>query len=130
MKKKVFFSFLTALIPFFYPVSAYAQIGAPEEWGGECVSDGVATIQGFECLFVNIVRILTPIFGLALFIMLAVGAFQMITSGGDPKQAQKARQTLTYAIFGIVAFVGVWFILILIRTITGVDVTKFEIPGP
>lgn len=122
-------SFLVKIISLFlFPSFAYAQ--EPEEWTGNCVSDGVATIQGFECLFANIVRILTPIFGIALFIMLVIGSFQMITSGGDPKQAQKARQTITYAVFGIVAFVGIWFILTLIKTITGVDVTIFEIPGP
>lgn len=96
-----------------------------------CVStDDVAYIQGFECLFVNVVRILTPIVGIALFIMLIVGSFQLLTSGGDPKQIQKAQKTLTSAIIGIVVFFGVWFILTLIHYITGVEVTKFIIPGP
>lgn len=90
----------------------------------------VATIQGFECLFKNIVRILTPIAGLAVFIMFILGAFQMITAGGEAKQLQKARKTLTAAVLGLVVFVGIWFILKLIQAITGVDVTKFEIPGP
>jgi len=107
----------------------YAQ--TPEPWPSpRCVQDGVATIQGFECLFTNIVRILTPIAGLAVFIMFIAGAFQMITAGGEAKQLQKARKTLTAAVLGLVVFVGIWFILKLIQAITGVDVTKFEIPGP
>ncbi len=89
---------------------------------------GVATIQGLECIFINLVRVLTPIAGLAVFIMFIVGSFQFITAGGEAKSIQKARKTLTAAIFGLVAFVGIWFILLLIKEITGVDVTKFEMP--
>lgn len=114
------------------PLPVYAQV--PESWNERCVvtENGVevATIQGFECIFKNIVRILTPIAGLAVFITFVAGAFQMITAGGEAKQIQKARKTLTFAILGLVIFVGIWFILNLIKTITGVDVTKFEIPGP
>jgi hypothetical protein len=65
-----------------------------------------------------------------MFIMLIIGSFQLLTSGGDAKATQKAKATLTYAIAGIVLFLGIWFILRLIQTITGVDVTKFEIPEP
>ena len=126
----------------FSPSPALAQESFPQPWAtiepGRCVQElnvggqmiEVATIQGFECLFINIVRILVPIAGLALFIMLIVGSFQLLTSGGDAKAVQKARATLTYAILGLVLFLGIWFILRLIQTITGVDVTKFEIPGP
>jgi len=115
-----------------------AQESFPQPWGDiskNCLgqipgTEDVATIQGFECLFINIVRILTPIAGLAMFVMLIVGSFQLLTAGGDAKAMQKARSTLTYAIGGLVVFLGIWFILKLIQTITGVDVTKFEIPGP
>lgn len=129
MKKAfLYFGFLAS------PV--YAQF--PEPWQqiapDRCVKTvngvEVATIQGLECLFANVVRVLTPIAGLALFIMLVVGAFQFMTSGGDPKQVQKASHTLTYAIAGIVLFFGIWLILKLIQTITGVDVSVFNIPGP
>jgi len=90
----------------------------------------VATIQGLECVFINILRILTPLVGLIMFVMLIVGSFQFLTAGGDPKQAQRARATLTYAIAGLVLFLGIWFILLFIKAVTGVDVTKFVIPGP
>jgi len=130
MKKK--FSFLVLFLStIYYLLSttsvAYAQ--EPETWGGNCVTEGdVATIQGLECLFVNIVRILIPLAGLALFIMLIIGSFQMLTAGGEAKEIQKARKTLTSAIFGFVLFLGIWFILRLIQQITGVNVLKFEIP--
>jgi len=140
MKKVVFglLIFLSATYLVFIPTTTYAQ--TPEAWSGDCIVKvtpapsgpefEVATIQGFECLFKNIVRILTPIAGLAVFITFIAGAFQMITAGGEAKQIQKARKTLTAAVLGLVVFVGIWFILLLIKAITGVDVTKFEIPGP
>lgn len=119
------------LISTLSPQVAYAQ-NLPQPWkkiSGRCAIDGVATLQGFECIFTNIVRVLVPLAGLALFIMLVVGSFQLITAGGDAKQVQKARATLTSAIAGFAAFFGIWFILLLIRAITGVDVTQFVIPG-
>ena len=109
----------------------------PDDWSNliagqpnRCATpDGVATIQGFECIFINVVRVLVPLVGLAFFIMLITGAFQFITAGGEAKALQKARGTLTFAFFGLIAFFGIWFILQLIKTITGVDVTKFIIPS-
>lgn len=104
----------------------------PTNWTSTCVTNvngvEVATIQGFECLFANLVRIITPLAGLVVFIMIIVGAFQLITAGGEQKQLQKARSTLTAAIAGLFTLVLVWFILLLIKQVTGVDVTKFEIP--
>lgn len=109
----------------------------PQDWSDRCktivnvngVEVEVATIQGFECVFINVVRVLVPLVGLAFFIMLITGAFQFITAGGETKALQKARGTLTFAFFGLIAFFGIWFILQLIKTITGVDVTQFIIPS-
>ncbi len=103
----------------------------PKDWiSPRCVTaDGVATIQGLECVFTNIVRVLVPLIGLAFFIMLIVGAFQFMTAGGEAKAIEKARATITSALFGLILFFGIWFILLLIKTITGVDVTQFVIPS-
>lgn len=128
--KKIAILLYYYIVALFFPSPVYAQM--PEDWKGRCVSTtdpDVATIQGLECLFVNIVRVLTPIAGLLLFIMLIIGSFKYLTSGGDPKKTQSAQQTFTWAIAGIVIFFGIWFVLQLIKTITGVDVTIFEIPG-
>lgn len=76
----------------------------------------------------NIIELLAPAAAVAFLIMLIVGGFQFVTSGGDPKAAGAARTTLTYAVIGIVLVVAVWLILLLIGTITGVNVTNVEIP--
>jgi hypothetical protein len=61
--------------------------------------------------------------------MLIVGGFQYLTAGGDAKKTQAASNTLTYAIFGLVAVIAAWFILLFIEKFTGVKVTEFNIPG-
>ncbi len=123
----IFVSFIAYLLS---PVAALAQVPEPwEDISPLCAIGDVATIQGFECIFTNITRILVPLAGLLLFVMLVVGSFQLITAGGEAKALQKARGTFTFAIVGLVAFLGIWLILLLIKAITGVDVTKFVIPN-
>ena len=59
--------------------------------------------------------------------MLILGGWQYITSGGEKQAAQKARNTLTYAILGLVLLIGSWFILRFIKLFTGVEVTNFVV---
>ena len=109
-----------------YPTCQASQTSA---WDSACVTDGVATLQGFGCIFQNILRLIVPLLGLALFVLLLAGGFQYMTAGGDPKQTQKAAGTLTSAIIGIVVVVGVWFIFQILKALTGLDLLQFAIPG-
>ncbi|MCG2692005.1 pilin [Microgenomates group bacterium] len=88
----------------------------------------VANLQGFECIFKNILLIIIPLAGLAAFITLIIGGFQYLTSAGDPKQLQKATGTITAAVIGIAVILGIWFIFKLLFVITGLDLLQFEIP--
>jgi len=97
--------------------------GCYEEVGGE----KVATLKGFECIFANILNVVVRLAGIALFVMLLIGSIKLMTAGGDAKKAQSAQQTLTYAIIGLITIIGTWFIFLLIKTFTGVDVLKFTI---
>jgi len=90
----------------------------------------VAKIQGFECIVQIVLNLAVRIAGIALFIMLIIGGFKYLTSGGDPKAAESARHTITYAIFGLALLLGGWLILLFIKEFTGVDVTQFIIPKP
>jgi len=87
-----------------------------------------ATLQGIECIFANIMSIIVPLAGLASFVTLIIGGFQYLTSGGDPKQTQKASSIITGAIIGLAATMGIWFIFRLLQTITGTDFLQFRIP--
>ncbi len=122
-------NYLKKRIVFWGPVFA----ADPVFWSGDCVSatdPTVATLQGFQCLFINILRIATTIAGLAFGAMLIVGGFKLIFAGGEQKGLQSAKNTLTTAIIGLVLTIAGWFILILIKEFTGANVTEFKIPGP
>lgn len=117
------------LFSLLFPTATFAQ--TTREWTGRCVVQGdVATIQGLECLFYNLLQVITSIAGIAFFIMFIIGGFQYLTSGGDQKKTAQASSTLTLTVMGLVGTIGAYFILKLIETFTGVRVTEFIIPGP
>ncbi len=123
-------SVLTSILATAYialPRAAYAQGNA---WSSRCVQDGdVATIQGLECLFSNVLQIIVSVAGIVFFIMFIVGGFKYITSFGDQKAMAQSNTTLTNAILAIVGLIGSFVALRLIGTITGLNVTNFLIPG-
>lgn len=86
-------------------------------------------IQGLECLFQAILNNIVAFAGVAVLVMFIIGGFKYLTSGGDPKATESARNTITYAIAGLALLLGAWFILLFIKEFTGIDVTIFEIPG-
>lgn len=67
--------------------------------GGGSGSDGTTEVQG---LAESIISILSWIVGIVSVIMIIIGGFQFITSGGDAQKAAKGRQTILYAIVGLV----------------------------
>ncbi len=79
----------------------------------------------------SLLDILCPavrIFNIALFsagavfvAMIMIGAYKYATSLGDPKAAQGANLTMTYAVLGLVAVLGVFTILYLVLNILGID---------
>ncbi|OGL52312.1 hypothetical protein A3K55_01550 [Candidatus Shapirobacteria bacterium RBG_13_44_7] len=102
---------------------------AQSQWSDRCATDGVATIQGFECLFANILRVVTIIAGLIFLFMFISGGFQYLLSGNDPKKVGSASSTLTLAFVGLIGIIASWLILQFIENFTGVNVTDFVIPG-
>jgi len=91
----------------------------------------VAYLSGFNVIFENVLNIVVALSGLAVFIMLVAGGIKYLTSGGDQKKAMQAKQTLTWAIVGLIALVGSWFILRFVSEFTGIEkILQFEIPKP
>jgi len=93
-------------------------------------SDQIATISNLSCVFGNLVSYALGFAGIVLFILLLIGGFRFITSGGDPKAIEGARKTLTSAIIGLILILVSYLIFILISNITGVNVTNFRIVLP
>jgi hypothetical protein len=96
-------------------------------WSGTCVQGDVATIKGFECLFKNLLQVIGWAAGIVFFIMFIVGGFKYLTAAGDPKKAAAATSTLTFSIAGLIGVIVSWLIILLIKKLTGVNITNFTI---
>ncbi len=92
------------------------------------VVEDVPTIYGFEAIVANILNIIISLAGVVLLLMLIMGGFGYITSGGDKEKAAKAKNTLTYAILGLLVILGAWLIIRLIEEFTGLNLHIFQIP--
>lgn len=89
-----------------------------------------AKLYDLEAVFGNIVSVLISAAGIALFIMLLVGGFKYMSAGSDPKAAEAAKKTLTYAIAGLVLIALSYLIITFIETFTGVSVSDFRVYQP
>jgi hypothetical protein len=94
------------------------------------VSDTPATLGDLEVLFGNVVKVILGFAGIVFFILLLSSGLKFMTSGGDPKAVEGAKKTLTYAIGGLIAIILAYLILVLIKQLTGVDVTTFKVVQP
>jgi hypothetical protein len=89
--------------------------------------DDVATIGHLEGIVKNLLGYILGFAGIVLFILLLVGGFKFITSGGDPKAVEGAKKTITSAIAGLAVILVSYLIIVLISNITGVDLTNFNL---
>jgi hypothetical protein len=125
----IFFFLLFTVNGLRFTVPAFAQTA----WTGRCVDKAnpdVATIQGLECLFTNVLSVIVTIAGLVFLVMFISGGFNYVLSNGDQKKAAGAASTLTSAIIGLVGVIASWLILRLIQKFTGIStLTIFHIPG-
>ena len=103
-----------------------AQVVRPPIQGSEVINN-VATIKGFEWIFNNIVASILGFAGIALFIMLVIGGFKYLISGGNPESVASAQKTITYAIIGLIIIALSFLILVFIQTFTGASVTVFRV---
>lgn len=102
------------------PIPAYAQA-----WGN-CVNTltvngkqvQVASLKCLPVVFNNIVNAALIFVGSVSVILLIYAGIRFVTSGGDPKQVQAARQIITYAIIGLVLVLASFGIIIFIGYIT------------
>lgn len=79
----------------------------------------VATLQCIPAVFQVIVTAALTFVGAAAVIMIIYAGIRFITSRGDPKQVQGAKQIMTWAIIGLIIVLISFGIIALISTITG-----------
>lgn len=92
----------------FSHLTVYAQVKA---WNPTCIVEGVPTLKCLEDVFGNIIFAASSLIILVLFVMLIIGAFTYLTSGGNPERVKKAQGTFKFAIIGFILFISAFLIL-------------------
>lgn len=100
-------------------VLSFTPMGALALDAGNCPPDlrGTASCPsgGLKEVITTISNTILLLVGVVAVLFLILGGFQYVTSGGNPEQVNKAKNTILYAIIGIVAaliaYVAVTFVL-------------------
>lgn len=79
----------------------------------------IKTFGGFTQVIVSNVFVAAGI--VSLFIMVFAG-FQIISSAGNPKQAEKGKTALTGAVVGLLVVFASFWIVQIIETLTGIKI--------
>lgn len=96
---------------------------------GQTTYGDIATIQGLECLFANVLQVIVTLAGLAFLFMFISGGFKYLFSSGEQKAVAAASSTLTTAFIGLIGVIASWLILKFIQSFTGINIIEFVIPG-
>ena len=91
------------------------------------VNDTPNTLKDLEKVFEKFIGVIIPFGGIVLFVMLMMGGIKYISAGANPRNVEAAKNTLTYAIFGIVLLALAYLILVIIGLLTGADLTTFTV---
>ncbi|HLG90751.1 MAG TPA: pilin [Candidatus Saccharimonadales bacterium] len=101
-------SLFLALLFNFVPSLAYAQTpkdaiqkGVCDASGQSPCDSGTAT-KSLDDTIASVINILSVVVGVVAVIMLIVGGFRYITSAGDTARVASAKNTILYAIIGLI----------------------------
>ncbi len=88
------------------------------DWGS-CVENGVATLRCIPIVFSNIIFWIGGLAAITTVFFIIFAGIKFLNSGGDPKQVEGARKTLTFAIIGFVLILLSFTIIRFIAAFTG-----------
>lgn len=88
--------------------------------GGPTTGECASPLSNLTDTFMNVIGFLIPLGGMVLFVMLLIGGFYFITSSGDPRKVEGAKNTLTYAIGGVMVLAAAFLIIQIIANFVGV----------
>ncbi len=91
----------------------------PTNSKNEVVAKGVATLECIPAVVRLAIDWLFIFAGIAALFFIFFAGFKFMTSGGDPKQVEGARKTLTFAIIGLVVILLSFAVINLISQLTG-----------
>ena len=123
-------SLALALIPVAAPVAVYAGAADPDAGGdtaniggslacgsnlqtegNDCQDDTATGTEKIQTIVTTIVNIFSIVVGIVAVIMIVVGGFKYITSGGDSGNITSAKNTIVYAVIGLVIVALAQFIV-------------------
>src|SRR3989344_6158133 len=90
------------------------------DWKNCLSPEGVATLNCIHVVFQNIVNWALIFAGVAALFFVIYAGIKYVTSGGEEEKIKSARETLTYALIGLVIIILSFAIINIISAITGV----------
>ena len=93
-------------------------------FGGYAPGTNATTGSLIETLLSNIIGILTLIAGLTFLLYFFIGALNLLTSGGEPERAKKARNFISEGLIGLTITVTAYGIAWVLGTLMGIDITR------
>jgi cytochrome bd-type quinol oxidase subunit 2 len=78
--------------------------------GGDCSSTSSGTDKA-NSIITTVINIFSIVVGVVAVIMIILGGFRYITSGGDSSNVQSAKNTIIYALIGLVVVALAQFIV-------------------
>jgi hypothetical protein len=108
-----------AVVPMIVPVAvSAADIGGQLKCGSNldasgsgCDSDVTTGSSGLNNIITDIVNIFSVIVGIVSVIMIIYGGFRYVTSGGDSGNVSSAKNTIIYAVVGLIVVALAQFIV-------------------
>lgn len=100
------------------------NVYAQEPPSGPLGAGEPAQLFQLEQIFASIIGAAIPFAAIVLLVMILYGGFQLITSGDNPDKIQGAKNTITYAIAGVVLIAIAYLILSIIAEVTGVGALR------
>ena len=89
------------------------------DWNS-CTPNGIPTLRCIPIVFNNLIYWALIFAGVVAVFFIIVAGLKYINSGGDQKQVQGARQTLTWAIIGLIVILFSFFLVNILATTLGV----------
>lgn len=90
----------------------------------KCVVNNIPTLSCLPVLLNNVITALVTIAGIVAIFFIIYSGFKLITSGGDPKQVETAKNSLVYAILGLFVVFLSFAIINIISRATNVNCIK------
>jgi hypothetical protein len=87
------------------------KCGSNLQLGDDCSTDVAGGTSGIENIVTTVINIFSVIVGIVSVIMIIYGGFRYVTSGGDSGNVSSAKNTIIYAVIGLVVVALAQFIV-------------------